>query len=177
MKQLRLLLLLPFILSYCKARTEKSKTLGNPDNIIEQAKKMADALIQRNYVSFVDFQPPKLIEMFGGKEKAKEKIKRSWEQQEADSIIVTKITFGTPSSVINYKDELQCTIPQRFEYKTPKGMVILKSTVIALSLDQGEKWYFIDAANKTLSKIKQSFPDLSDDIVIPEQEKPEILKQ
>lgn len=176
MKQLRLLFLLPFILSYCKAQTVKSNTPGNSDNIIEQANKLADALIKRNYASFLEYQSPKLIEMFGGKEKAKKKIERSWEQQDADSIIMTKITFGDPSSVINYKDELQCTITQRIEYRTPKGIAIVKSTLIALSLDQGEKWYFIDAGNKNLSKMKRAFPDLSDDLVIPEQEKAEIIK-
>ena len=176
MKQFITLTFITFILSFCNAQSSESKLDLNPDNIKHQALKMMDFLIKRNCDSFIEFVYPKIIEMFASKKEAMLAITNSWKKSDADSMKIIKFKLGEPSKIISQEDELQCTIPQSLEFENPKSQVIVKSTLIAISRDKGEKWYFIDAFGKNREKIKSIFPNISNQLIIPEQAKPELIK-
>ena len=110
--------------------------------------------------------------MCGGKQKAIEMTRENWRKQDADSILMVQNLIGLPSNIIQFNGELQCSIPQSFEYRMGHKRVMVRACLIGISMDGGRRWYFIDAVRRSLSKMKESFPNLSDDLIIPEQEKP-----
>ena len=77
------------------------------------------------------------------------------------------------------EDAFQCILPQHIKMSVPGGGGYLKSTtyLIAFSNDQGKQWYFLDASNKTPEQLKQIFPELSDDLIIPSPPQPEFIKK
>jgi len=175
MKQSVLLFFL-FILYSCNTKSSNSSNFADSSIIRSQAMEMSEALVKRNAKLFIEFHYPKVIEMIGSKEKAIVRIIDTWKEGDRDSIFLIKNTIGNPSKIIKYKDELQCTIPQSFEYKSKDSRVMVKSTLIAISLDDGKKWYFVDVFGENIKKIKSILPNLSKELVIPEQVDPEVIK-
>jgi len=66
-------------------------------------------------------------------------------------------------------------VPQTTEVKFMASKVILESTLIAISEDNGLHWYFVDTTIYHGDKLKSSLPDLSPELVIPPLKQPKIL--
>jgi hypothetical protein len=58
--------------------------------------------------------------------------------------------------------------------KSPLGEVYLETSLIAISMDKGKNWYFIDTNVYKADKIKTALPDLSPKLVIPPQKEPKL---
>ena len=52
----------------------------------------------------------------------------------------------------------------------------LKSTIIAISKDQGKTWKFIDPFGMSLNQLRIYLPELSEEIILPEVEEPIITE-
>jgi len=134
--------------------------------IVKQANDMANAFIKEDYKSFVKFLHPKFIQAVGGENKMEKIIEKSISQAKNQGISFLNITFDNPTKIVKSNKELQCTIVQHLTAKTKNGSVMNSSTLIAISIDNGKKWYFIDTTNKDIKQIRQLLPDLSPEIVI-----------
>jgi len=71
---------------------------------------------------------------------------------------------------------LQATLSETLEIKVPGGTLITKSTLIALSTDSGETWYFIDTSNNSLEKIRTQLPNISENLVLSPPQEPIFYK-
>ncbi|QEC44015.1 hypothetical protein [Pseudobacter ginsenosidimutans] len=170
------LLSIIFVL-FCLSSVNSQQTIkDHSKSIKEQAEKMGELLVKKEYDSFARYNHPTILEMMGGKQKMIEVLEKSINEMEAEGISFTKVSFGQPSTVIPVKNELQCTVPQEIEMKMPNGRMVTKSTLIAVSEDNGKTWWFLDTAGKDISVMKQILPNLSSKIVIPEKEEPVIFK-
>lgn len=108
----------------------------------------------------------------GGKEKMVEQISKEFKKMNADGFDFLNLTLGNPSEIITLNKELQCTLPQNIEMKVPGGSLVSQSTLIAISNNDGKNWYFIDTSGKDIKTMKSFFPNLSEKLVIPIQDKP-----
>ena len=133
---------------------------------------MGQFLIKKDYNSFTKFTYPKLIEMMGGKEKMIEQISKEFKKMNADGFDFINITFGNSSEIITTNNELQSTLPQNIEMKVPGGRLVSQSTLIAISNNGGKNWCFIDSSGKDIQAMKRIFSNLSEKLVIPQQDKP-----
>jgi len=88
---------------------------------------------------------------------------------------IKRVTIGDPGKIINYKNQLQATLPQTTEVKFMASKVIIESTLIAISEDKGLHWYFIDTSIYHGDKLKSSLPDLSPELIIPPLKQPKIV--
>jgi hypothetical protein len=140
--------------------------------LYEQANDMGKKFISQDYAGFLKYSHPSTIKAMGGEKKAVEKITTEMLSIGKDGIIVTKLTFGTPSKIIIANDELQCTVPQIMEMHVPGGKITSTNTMLAISNDKGKNWYFLDTANYSFDDMKMLLPNLSDQIVIPERTDP-----
>lgn len=154
--------------------TSKGQTIENDHSmkIIEQAEKMAQLLLDKDFSAFCKYTYPKIIEMMGGKQKMIEIMEKGSKEMLSEGTDFLKITFGNPSKLINTGNELQCTLPQTIEMKVPNGRLVTKSTLIAISKDGGKNWYFVDTAENDIQTMKKSLPNLSGKLIIPEKTRP-----
>jgi hypothetical protein len=56
--------------------------------------------------------------------------------------------------------------------KVPEGRIVSKATLIAISNNNGKKWYFVDTAGKDFQTMRKTFPNLNEGLIIPEKERP-----
>ena len=88
------------------------------------------------------------------------------------SVEVVKI--GDPIDVVNENEKIFATIPQEVVMKFPAGKIISKSFLLAISIDNGEIWKFVDGQGITNEELKKRLlvPSV---LKIPEIEKPKVI--
>jgi hypothetical protein len=140
-----------------------------------QAMDMARAVLDKDINKLVAYMPPKLVADAGGKDKlliARDTLNKYMKQFGAE---IKRVTIGDPGKIITYKKQLQATLPQTTEMRFMASKVILETTLIAISEDNGLHWYFADTSIYRGDKLKSSLPDLSPELVIPPMKQPRII--
>lgn len=147
---------------------------GMATTIKTQALDMARAILAKDLDKVVEYFPPKLVEASGGKAKVltvRDSMNKFMQQFGAE---IKKVIVGNPGKIISYKGQLQTTLPQTTQVAFMQNTVVLETTLVAVSEDKGQHWYFIDANMYRSPKLKASLPELSPELMIPPQKKPEI---
>lgn len=135
--------------------------------IKKQANEMGNAFIIADYKSFVKFTHPTLIQLMGGENKMITTLTKTINDAKSQGVSFLSIAFDNPTKIIENKNELQCTIKQHLTAQVTNGKVTNSSILIAVSLNNGKKWFFIDTTNKNITQMRQLLPNLSSEIVIP----------
>lgn len=162
-----LLLVVGNFSGYSQKTSSNTTVLTN--EVKKQANEMGDAFIKGDYKYFVKFTHPTLIQAMGGENKMIATLTKTINQTKSQGVSFLSITFDNPTKIVKTKNELQCTIAQHLTAQVPNGKTTNSSTLIAVSMDNGKKWYFVDTTNKDISQIKQLLPNLSSEIVIPKK--------
>lgn len=136
-------------------------------NLNEQAMLMSYMLEKSDIKGYVEFVHPAVLDMMGGKEQYINQLEYSRKDMKKLGISYLTVKSGAPSAIIRYGDELQCVVPQVVEIKTTAGVMRNESSLIAVSTDEGQTWLFIDTGGKDLQGVKEYFPKLSDELIIP----------
>ena len=137
-----------------------------------QAMDMARALLKKDYATFVRYMHPDILKKAGGKDKLIQQMDTANAKAKQFGAEIKKVVIGNPGVVINYKDALQCTLPQTTEMQTAFGSLELETTLIAISNDGGKNWTFIDTSIYNFKEVKESLPHLSPELVIPPAKQP-----
>lgn len=147
---------------------EQAKTKVKAD-----ATKMSQALVDKDYKTFVSTTYPKAVEMTpGGLPQMEEDLKTQIAGIEAQNNKILSAYPGDPSVIVDTAGEWQCTIPQKMVLQVPGAKVLTETTLIALSPDKGKTWYFMDTADRDLKAMRGVFPNISSKLVIPKSPDP-----
>lgn len=167
-----LIIFLSFTLLSCNEKTKSKDTSNYSQTIKDQAEKMGQLLLKKDFKSFVKFTYPKIVEIAGGQDMMIQTIEKSLMEMETNGASFLSFTFGDPSKIIKEGNELQGTMPETIEMKVSNGRVVIKSTLIVVSTDQGKNWFFIDTSDKEIQTMKKALPNLSGDLKIPAKQQP-----
>jgi hypothetical protein len=137
-----------------------------------QAMDMAGTLVKKDFPSFIKYMHPDIIKLAGGKEKALQRMDTVNAMAAQFGATIKRILIGNPGKVINYKNQLQVTLPQTSELASGFGNVTLETTLIAISTNGGKNWYFIDTSVYNMKDVKKAMPDLSPELAIPPPKPP-----
>ncbi len=140
-----------------------------------QAMDMAKALMRNDFATFSKYMHPGIIEFAGGKEKMKNKMDSADAAMKQFGISFKRYWIGSPGKVINYMNQLQSVLPQTTIMKTPLGELIAETYLVAISIDKGKNWFFIDTNMYKADKLKTILPDISPKLTIPPQKKPQLV--
>ncbi len=151
-----------------KAQVDKTK-------IKAQAEKAAQALLKSDYEVLKTYTYPKIAEEYGGVDRMMATAKSGREDLEAMGISLDSVAVGEPTDPVKAGDQLHCLIPQTTVIRKPDGTVTTESYLLAVSLDQGNHWYFISIPNLTADAIKGLLSNYNPELVIPEK-KPSVFK-
>jgi hypothetical protein len=147
-------------------------------NVIAEAKKMGQALVNKDYTAFTKTTYPAAIaHTEGGMAKIISDLDGQIKAMNAEGTTIAAAWPGEPSKMIDTAGELQCTIPQNMtmKMKSPEGKLVTQTTLIALSPDKGKTWYFIDTADRTLEKMREMFPNISSRLVVHKSPEPKFI--
>lgn len=157
------LILIPFLFYFLFANTQTVS-----ENIKSQAEKMVTAFKDENYNSLLDYTYPKILEIAGGKVVLESMVKQMMDDMKADGVFVDSAKVGEPGAIFQAGSELHSTITQTVYMKYTGGRMISESTLLAVSMDAGLNWYFLDIKQLTPAMKTQFFPEFNSDLVIPE---------
>ena len=139
------------------------------------AMEMSRALIAKKSSVFLQFMHPSMVKLAGGKVQLSAITDSALTVFEQFGGKISKISYGNPSEVVEYKKTMQSVLPQSTFLTSPLGDVELSSSLIAISTDKGANWTFIDTNIFGIDKIKSVMPDISPLLVIPKSAPPKFL--
>lgn len=136
---------------------------------------MGNALVMQDGEKFLNYMHPSMVSLAGGKTKLKVMADSAFKVVEQLGGKVSRISFGDPSSIIQYKNTLQAVVTQQMFVTTLLGNAEFTSALIAISADKGKSWTFIDTNLFSVRQIKSVMPDISPELVIPKLPPPKFL--
>ncbi len=161
-----ILLMLSLFIAACGSQAP-TENIDQKANIKTSAESMGQMLLKKDFKGFVKYTHPKVIEMMGGELGMIQVLESSSTEMETSGSKFLNVTYGEPSATITSGNELQCTVPQTTEIQVEEGIMVSKSTLIAVSTDNGKSWRFMDTSGQDIQTLKQSIPNLSEQLVIP----------
>jgi hypothetical protein len=155
-----LVLLLPAFTGH--AQSTPCADVACRNRITTQVNAMSAAFLQKDYDAFAQFMYPEIVKLAGGTKAIAAELRKGSTKMEAEGLKVTSVKSGEPSGVIIAPNgDLQSTLLQTTEMLTPERTMTFKSTLVAVSTDQGQHWYFLDTAGKDSDTVRKSFPNIS----------------
>src|ERR1051325_1681373 len=109
-----------------------------------QAMDMASALMKNDFATFVKYMHPNVITYAGGKEKMKKAMDSAYETMKLFGVSFKKYWIGSPGEIVEYKGQMQASLPESTIVKPPLGEVTAQTSVLVISPDSGKNWWFID---------------------------------
>jgi hypothetical protein len=152
-----------------------AKSQNHATTIKVQAMDMATAFMKNDFTTFSKYMHPNVVGFVGGKERMKTAMDSAYAAMKLFGVSFKRYWIGTPSEIINYKDQLQAVLPESTVIKTPLGELTAETSVIVISMDGGKNWYFIDTNVYKVDKLKNVLPDISPKLVIPPAKKPKLV--
>jgi hypothetical protein len=143
--------------------------------IKQAAMEMGNALVKKDGERFLSYMHPSMISLAGGKTQLRLMADSAFKVVEQVGGRVSRISFGNPSPVLQFKNTLQAVISQQMLLTTLLGNAELSSALIAISADKGKTWTFIDTNLFNISQIKSAMPDISPELVIPKAAPPKFM--
>ena len=171
MRHLFTVTLLFFLCGMCCAQSLRDSTFYQK-SVVEQATITGNALIKKDYATFVKFIHPSILSLSGGNQKMIAQLQKGIKEMEENGTSFSSVEFGIPGQILQAKGELQCIVTQRLTMKMPNGKLLVKSAMIAVSADKGHQWLFIDTAAGDLKTLQKIVPTLSNQLHIPAKEEP-----
>lgn len=167
------LLLLFFVSGYSSiGQTMVSELTEEETKLQQEATKMGQLFISRNFSDYLKFVHPKIIQLVGGEKAMTEVLEKSISKLAEQGFSFKNISMGTPSKILTAGNEKQAVIPQILEMKNQTGTLVATSYLLAISSDNGNTWQFIDTGGKTLEEMKKVFPSLNSNLLIPPRKQP-----
>lgn len=136
---------------------------------------MANALIKKDFPTFLKYMHANIIEMAGGKDRLLQRMDTVNAMASQFGASIKKILIGNPGNIVNYKNQLQVILPQSSEMTSGFGSFSLETTLIGISSDGGKNWQFIDTSIYNLKEVKKAMPDLSPELKIPPPAPPKLI--
>ena len=146
------------------------------ENIKVHTDSMKNYFLKKDLKSFLTFTYEPMLKLNGGSGKVKADLENELESFAKEGFAISNIEYENISKFIYAKNQIQCTVTERSEYLGTGLKMKLKSTVIAISRDQGKTWKFIDPFGMSLKQLQKYLPELSEEIILPAVEEPIITE-
>ena len=149
-------------------------------NVKEQAKIFSDASIKKDYktvmkYTLIDAMPKARLNAMT-EDRVLKILQTADSQREKQGIQIKSVRFGNVLSMIKVNYEFQCTLEQITETRMQVGTIISKSTLLAVSSDNGATWKYADATGRDKDEMRRLIPRLSDGLIFTQYEKLQFIK-
>lgn len=172
MRHILTTVLLLFVSCYTFSQEQSADTSKKTSIVLQEAEKMADLLLKKDYTAFSKYIHPALAKMMGGKGNMVAEMKKALDEMESQGFVLNKIDITELSGPFTIKTEIQYTLKQVLTIKTNNGRLMTEAALIAISPDSGKNWYYMDTNGKDLKEMQKLLPSLSNKLIIPEPQKP-----
>lgn len=141
----------------------------------KQGQDCANALISHDITHILQYTHPVVIQMSGGKQGFISAFDDAVREMKNHGLEFAFVDVEEPTLIKYIKDNTYAVLPQTITMTAPGGMLISTGYLLAVSSNDGKDWRFADMAPLTNENIGSVFPDLINNIVVPEQMEPTFI--
>ncbi len=157
--------LLCMLCLFCQAQSDTDSVKSVPAIVKQQADSMGYYFVKNDFKHYMKYQHPALIKRLGGEESL---IKILNENVSKKGMKALSVVTEPPLKIIVADSNFQCTMQQTTLMEVQKNKLEIISTLIGISYDNGNTWFFINGSGNQ-SLLKEVLPEMSKDLVIDEQ--------
>lgn len=133
--------------------------------VLLDAEAMVSALVNINARKLADYTYPALFEQAGGKDGYIQAIESSFKLQKEKGTTFDNVLVSDPSEIFKCNGQLQCVLKQEITISMAGQKPFqAKSNLIAISVDDGKNWKFINAADKDITEVKKAYANICIDL-------------
>ena len=145
------------------------------ERVVEALNQLCTAMLRENYPRAVDLMHPKVIQYFGGREKAIAAFKSGAESVKAEGLVPTAAKASAPLGFWTGGSDLFTLVPTIEEARLRGGRLSWKAHYIGISSDQGKSWVFVPSLafqDDKAKNLKEFFPNWPPALQLPPRERP-----
>jgi hypothetical protein len=139
------------------------------------AEAIAKAIVDHDLKTVVQYTHPMVVNLVGGPDKMIDLMTKEFETMKAQGVTFVAGEIGKPGQIFITKTALYSVVPQKVIMAANGTKFYSDSFLLAISLNNGDSWYFVDGSNLTDAQIKQVFPEIYSKIVIPKKSEPKAM--
>jgi hypothetical protein len=144
------------------------------DSLRAQAARMERAFIAGDFITYVQYFPSKFIQAKGGRDSVVKSLADG--RKSVVGVAYDSVRLDAPSGFINENGLLQGILGERAFLTMGHNRVLLKTTLVCLSPDNGAHWSFLEGGEQGgINQLRIWLPDISEKLVIPPQPPPQIF--
>jgi len=156
------------------AFSSTAQMAGASDSLRRQATRMESSFIRGDFVSYVHYFPPKLIEGMGGQDSVVKRLIES--RNSVANMKYDSVGLDSLSAFINDSGLLQTTLAEHTSVTIGQNRVVFRTTLICLSPDNGVHWTFVEPGDEGgIYPLRVWMPEISTKLTIPFQPPPQIF--
>jgi hypothetical protein len=142
--------------------------------ITREAGKCAATWQRNDYEGVLAFLPPQVIKQSGGRAAALKKIKNQFNLAREYGVDRMDFSPGQPATPRTVGKWLTAMVPLTVVlHRTPLD-VTQHTHLLALSADQGKRWFFVPLYHTTQAKLNLWFPEFAGKIIVPAETEPQL---
>jgi len=157
---------------------QSTKIIVDTNALINQAKEMGQSFMKSDFSTFMKYTYPKVIQMMGGKSKMTTLLKQGLAKMKSDGYEFKSLDIELTSLFVTAGSELHSLVRQRIVMTVPGGTLLTDSYLLAITLNTGKDWFFVDTAplhdKNTLTSL---FPNYNQELKIPRKQPPVFNEQ
>ncbi len=139
------------------------------------AEKMNAAFLNGDIETLLNYTYPKVFEVVGDRNYMAEQMSDYLMQMQLGGYTIDTATMSSPGPVYVSGPELHCIVNQNIYSTFPGGTLKNDAPLLAVSMDTGLHWYFVDMRNIPANLINILFPDFNPNLKIPITPPPVII--
>jgi hypothetical protein len=167
-----------FLLAPHGAAAQTQLTEEAAKQLRAQAVECSRAFVEGNYERLAGLTHPKVVEMMGGREKMAESVRKDMAEMKAEGFRMLSYAPGEPTQVLREGSRIYALLPTTLRTRTPSGVMVTHSFMVAFSADDGKNWRFLGGASLDGPQLKLLIPEVADELKLPaERHYPETEKK
>jgi hypothetical protein len=129
-----------------------------------ELEQMGKALINEDFVAFSRYNHPVMVESLGGKERLIDLLRANARQFRETNTAIKSVKLKEILDIRSGRNSIQILLTQEVVFQKDDELVEDIQKTIAISEDNGNKWYFINIEGKSKEEVSTFFPALNPDL-------------
>jgi hypothetical protein len=143
----------------------------------QKAQEIAQAVVKGDHAKVADFTYPKIVEAMGGREKMIAFIDMTMKSMKEKGFAIRSVKVDAPGEFLTEGENTFVVVPTVMEMTAPGGKLVGRSYLLGISSDGSKTWRFADGSGLANQEMRAKvLPKLPDKLKLPEQQKPEFVK-
>lgn len=147
-------------------------TLAQTSALKKQAEDCAAALMQQNYKQMAYYTYPSIIKALGGPDKMGEKLTATMAQMKSYGMVFKSVTIGNVNDIVKSGPDLYSIVQDILQMSNNGSIITASSYLLAISHNNGARWYFVDTTPMKNQNMKKMFPTFPPGLIIPQSHTP-----